>query len=79
MTAEAFPLEWPSGWPRHKGFRDSDSRFMGPTYRWDRVVKGLRDELGRLGAENIVISSNQPLRRDGYPYAVESLGSYVEL
>lgn len=36
-------------------------------------MKGLRDELGRLGAENIVISSNQPLRRDGYPYAQEKV------
>jgi hypothetical protein len=68
-AAEAFPLQWPEGWPRHKGAQDSDTRFNGPTYRWDRVIRGLRDELSKIGATNIVISTNQPVRNDGYPYA----------
>jgi hypothetical protein len=69
MSAEAYPLQWPEGWPRHKGTQDSDSRFKGPTYRWDRVVRGLQDELARIGAKNVVISTNQPVRNDGLPYA----------
>lgn len=73
MTAEAYPLAWPPGWPRHKGAQDNDRRFSGPTYRWDRVVRGLNEELTRLGAKNIVISTNQPLRRDGMPYAQERI------
>jgi len=71
MSADAYPLNWPPGWPRHKGERDSDTRFKGPTYRWDRVFGGLVDELRRIGAKNIVVSTNQPVRKDGYPYAQE--------
>jgi hypothetical protein len=67
--AEAYPLEWPEGWPRHKGQQDSDSRFKGPTYHWDRVIRGLHEELRRIGAENVVVSTNQPVRQDGWPYA----------
>jgi hypothetical protein len=66
---EAYPLNWPAGWPRHKGQQDSDTRFKGPTYQWDRVYRGLKDELRRIGATQIVVSTNQPLRNDGAPYA----------
>lgn len=66
---EAFPLSWPQGWPRHRGDRDSERRFHGPTYRWDRVYRGLVDELRRIGATRIVVSTNQPVRQDGAPYA----------
>lgn len=66
---EAYPLRWPAGWPRHKGAQDSDTRFKGPTFHWDRVYRGLKDELRRIGATNIVVSTNQPLRNDGAPYA----------
>lgn len=69
MSEEAFPLAWPAGWPRHRGQQDSDSRFKGPTFRWDRVYRGLIDELKRIGAKNIVVSTNQPIRQDGMPYA----------
>jgi hypothetical protein len=78
---EAYPLRWPAGWPRHKGARESDSRFNGPTYRWDRVYRGLKDELRRIGATNIVVSTNQPIRQDGFPYAqqrnIEDVGVAV--
>lgn len=66
---QAYPLSWPPGWPRHKGAQDSDQRFKGPTFQWDRVYRGLKEELTRIGASNIIISTNQPLRNDGYPYA----------
>jgi hypothetical protein len=66
---QAYPLSWPPGWPRHKGPQDSDNRFRGPTFQWDRVYRGLKEELRRIGATNIVISTNQPLRVDGAPYA----------
>lgn len=68
MSTQAYPLSWPPGWPRQGG-RESDSRFKGPTYQWDRVYRGLKEELRRIGATNIVISTNQPLRNDGFPYA----------
>lgn len=66
---EAYPLAWPPGWPRHRGSQDSDTRFKGPTFTWDRVYRGLKDELRRIGATDIVVSTNQPLRNDGAPYA----------
>ncbi len=66
---EAYPLSWPPGWPRHKGMQDSDSRFKGPRYQWDRVYRELNEELRRIGATKIVVSTNQPLRNDGAPYA----------
>lgn len=68
---EAYPLQWPAGWPRHRGARDSDRRFKGPTYHWDRVYRGLQDELRRIGASpiSIIVSTNRPVRQDGLPYA----------
>lgn len=65
--AEAFPLAWPEGWPRtpdHK--RTSGSRF---NTTFERARSELVNELRRLGAGNVVISSWLPLRRDGLPYA----------
>lgn len=66
---EAYPLQWPEGWPRHKGDRDSDRRFRGPAFRWDRVYHGLQQEIRRIGGTNIVVSTNQAVRQDGYPDA----------
>jgi hypothetical protein len=65
----AFPLCWPDGWARHKGQRDSDARFKGPTFHWDRVYRGLIIEIGRIGGRDPIVSTNQPIRADGYPYA----------
>jgi len=66
---EAYPLQWPDGWKRQSGRRDSDRRFNGPTYRWERVYKGLLREIRKIGGTDIVVSTNQPLRQDGAPYA----------
>lgn len=70
---EAYPLKWPAGWPRHPGKRENDQRFRGPTYHWDRVYRGLKDELKRIGATNITVSTNQPIRQDGFPYAQQRI------
>jgi hypothetical protein len=69
VNDQAFPLSWPDGWPRHKGHRDSDRRFSGPTFRWDRVVRGVHEEIARIGGSKLIISTNQPIRQDGLPYA----------
>ncbi len=73
MTVQAFPLQWPDGWPRHKGNRDSDTRFKGPTFQWNRVYRGLQEEIKRIGGLHIVVSTNQPIRQDGAPYAQERI------
>ncbi|MAM87523.1 MAG: J domain-containing protein [unclassified Hahellaceae] len=64
MTAEAYPLHWPDGWPR----------CSSPDYARFKITPGrardeLFQELERLGAEHIVLSTNIELRLDGLPYA----------
>jgi hypothetical protein len=68
MTLDAFPLRWPVGWARTHRDDRRESRYQVTFAR-------ARDELLRsvyqLGAEDqdVVISSNIALRRDGRPYA----------
>ncbi len=67
MTASAYPLEWPEGWPRtHIDSRKSNSPFQTT---FDRARNDLRNELKLLRAGNVVISSWLPLRNDGEPRA----------
>lgn len=61
---EAYPLTWPPGRPR-TGFRESARFKTGLGAAVDKV----RREVGFLGGRNLVISSNLPLRRDGFPSA----------
>lgn len=72
--AEAFPLQWPEGWPRTTSHRRGASRF-GKNLGFSQV-RELQDELRRLGARNVVISSNVPIRLDGLPYASEAKRRY---
>lgn len=66
MTA-AYPLAWPAGWPRTPdNKRRSNSNFQ-TTFNRARVE--LINELRRLGAKDVVISSWLPLRNDGLPRA----------
>ena len=68
---EAYPLQWPDGWPRTPSYRrESDSRFGGS----GRITVGrardlLMDQLRLLPATDIIISSNVPTRSDGLLYA----------
>lgn len=70
MGAEAFPLQWPEGWPRTK-YRQSDRKFGGSVYglTMGRSRDRLLSELKLLGASTVVISSNVQLRGDGLPYS----------
>lgn len=67
---EAYPLKWPDGWPRATS-RDSDSKFHGSVYGLSpgRARDGLISELRKLGATDVVLSTNIELRRDGLPYS----------
>lgn len=73
MSADAFPLQWPEGWPRTQDWkRESDKRFAGSTYgvlTLGRTRDQLIAELKLLGAKNVVISTNIALRNDGLPYS----------
>lgn len=63
---EAYPLHWPTGYPRTKN--PERNRHFKQTY-----IGATRDavlaELKRLGATEVIISSNIPLRADGIPLA----------
>jgi hypothetical protein len=64
VSAEAYPLAWPAGWPRAK--RKTRASF-------NLSFANARDELMRelrlMGARYPILSTNVPLRRDGLPYA----------
>jgi hypothetical protein len=63
----AFPLAWPTGWPRTSAGKRQPSRFSpgGLSKEAQETIW----ELQRLGARNAVISTNIELRRDGLPYS----------
>lgn len=63
---QAFPLQWPDGWPRTPKHKRGPPKFQKT---WAGTLSLVRDEVRRLGGGNMIISSNVPLRRDGSPYA----------
>lgn len=67
---EAYPLTWPDGWARTPDFRRTSRSAFNTTF--DRARSELMKELRLLGAQNVVISSWLPLRRDGMPYAEQA-------
>lgn len=58
---QRYPLAWPAGWPRHRGGRRSAPFKVPPAQARGEMFA----ELQRLGAKDIVLSSDQPLNRDG--------------
>ena len=64
FNVDAYPLQWPAGWDR------SDYRYDA---RYRVTMAQARDELLReltlLGASDVVISTNIPVRQDGLPRA----------
>ncbi len=70
----AFPLSWPTGWPRTQYRRDNIRFKVSFARARNDIVNGLRV----FGAKDIVISSNVPLRGDGLPYADGEMQSGVK-
>lgn len=77
-TAERYPLSWPHGWPRtaaHKRkralFHSSDRNANGWREKRDLTIyaamRRLTDELDRLGACSVLVSTNVETTRDGQP------------
>lgn len=62
---DAYPLQWPAGWPRSE-FTEV-SKFGRYTFEYMR--REVLRELDLLGADNVIISSNLKLRQDGFPYS----------
>lgn len=67
MTVESYPLSWPASKPRTSRHKIEQSRFE-PGNRPTEVAN-VHKELRRLGARNIIVSTNLRLRGDGLPYA----------
>ncbi|MFG1364705.1 J domain-containing protein [Xanthobacter versatilis] len=77
MTATAFPLSWPPGWPRTPGAKQVEGKFRFKRTRWDNsrspfwtfaeARDALLEEARKLGSRSIVLSTNFPLGRDGAP------------
>ena len=64
-AAKAFPLAWPDGRPRTKV--RNQSRFGDRTVA--KALAALKDEIARLNARYVVISTNIPLKDNGDPYS----------
>lgn len=77
MSASAYPLSWPTGWKRTSSRYSSKFSRKVHNGRWNEAVaitvevgrRRLAVELGRLGATNIILSTNLELRADGNPKA----------
>jgi hypothetical protein len=61
---DAYPLQWPQAWPRSDQLKRAS--FKTPfSHARDELLR----ELKRLGATDVVISSNMMIRQDGLLYA----------
>lgn len=78
MTAQAYPLQWPRTRKRTPQDDQRIARFSKKTVRqggWkqsraltlNEATSRLLEELGRIGADGIVVSTNLELRNDGFP------------
>lgn len=63
---QAYPLTWPSGRQRTPHSQRKSSRFKVP---FGQARDQLLDELQRMGARDVIVSTDVPLKRDGLPYA----------
>ena len=66
-----YPLQWPAGRPRRPPDKRRNGRFKRHGYRinTDYAIRRLRDELQRIGVREFMLSTNQELRKDGWPRA----------
>jgi hypothetical protein len=63
---EAFPLQWPDGYKRTPESARFKSRF---TTTIDRAQKELHRQIDLLGADDLIVSTNLPVRNDGLLYS----------
>lgn len=63
---ENYPLYWPEGRPRTLGYNRVRGVFKAT---FGAARDGLITELDRMGARNIILSTNIPVKNDGLPYA----------
>ena len=64
---QRYPLTWPDGWKRTPPWMRGHGPFRIEST--ERAYRELIDELDRLGARRVIVSSNLKLRQDGAPYS----------
>ena len=75
MKREPFPLQWPEGFPRTMNADRMRSRFgVRGQVSFSQARNEMLVELERLGAANVVLTSDLPVRNDGLPYASSRAG-----
>ncbi|CAM3776660.1 J domain-containing protein [Litorimonas haliclonae] len=69
MSVDAYPLSWPTAWPRTSEHEREEGRYK---YRTNsgflsmyKAQSGLYSELERLGVESVIVSSNLVRNLDG--------------
>jgi hypothetical protein len=63
---ESYPLHWPAWVPRTSSSKIAWSQFSVTP---GKAQRELFEELRRLGARGVIVSTNVAVRRDGRPYA----------
>lgn len=63
---ESYPLQWPAGYPRTARPSDRYKFYPGGL---SSEISMLKDELKRMKAKGLVVSTNIPVNADGNPYA----------
>lgn len=82
MTEQRYPLSWPTNWPRTQSHVRKYAQF-GKTVdngNWKSKAslsiadgtKRLMDELNRLGARDVILSTNLKVGKQGYPLSDQS-------
>ena len=64
-----YPLSWPMTWARTPAYKRQVARFADRSI--GKSAAFVLDELRMLGARDVVISTNQELRRDGMPKSTQ--------
>lgn len=66
---KAYPLSWPEHWKRTEKWQQKNGKPPFQTVHFNADLKSVIWQLKKMGASQIVITSDLPLRNDGVPYA----------
>lgn len=61
---EAYPLQWPVGYPRAK----NQQRSLFSKHTITQCQNEIKEQVRMLKGKNVIISTNIPIRKDGKPY-----------
>lgn len=64
-----YPLSWPAHWKRTEKWQQKNGKPPFSAVHFNADLKSIVWQLKKMGAAQIVITSDLPLRNDGIPYA----------